>query len=268
VGADRGANREVGATVTAAVIGLPAGATAEWFTKMTRTKEILLRSQQAYASLSSYVGTTLVEISGVFPSTTISGTATAKVTYLRPGKIRIEGKTTPIHPENPDSGAPFTIISDGKKVWKSWSVENSGQYRETTSLVEAIQSMAGVTQNAAKTIPMLLFQLQGLHHDQSSPKKQFLEVFADRAVVDGDERVKGKDCYRVVSSQPFGTWTFWIDSDHFLLRRLESKESNTQISSFTASKGSRAQSVVRKEIFTIEKVNIQLDDRLFQDPTR
>jgi outer membrane lipoprotein-sorting protein len=226
-------------------------------------KDILLRSQKTYTGLRSFVGTVSVTSTASSSQLTIVQKATAKITFVRPDKIRIEGKTTPIYPSDPESGVPFCIASNGKHTWLAWQSVNKDTFEPATNITEAIDSMSGVTQNATKTIPALLLQLNGLHPDPSNMEKQFFEVFAEKAVVVDREVYNGRDCYRVVSHRPFGTWTFWVDAESFLLRRLESRQSNAQIRGYTASTSSNIQLKVNNDVFTIDALNINVDDKLF-----
>ncbi len=65
--------------------------------------EILKESAATYASLKSYVGTTVVRSKAEIGDTKLDQTSKAGIVFSRPSNFRIEGKMT--------HGASFTIIS-------------------------------------------------------------------------------------------------------------------------------------------------------------
>ena len=80
-------------------------------------EQILEKSEAAYLALKSYEGTTTVNSVIDAGSLKMEQTAAAKITFARPGKIRIEGTTTgtksPALPRM--AGNPYAIVSDGKR---------------------------------------------------------------------------------------------------------------------------------------------------------
>ena len=81
--------------------------------------DILKKSEAAYAAVKTFVGTTIVRGHSEIGGTKLEQISSAKVTFVRPGKVRIEGLTAG-RATSFKEGRPFTIVSDGKKTWKSW----------------------------------------------------------------------------------------------------------------------------------------------------
>src|SRR5262245_20213154 len=89
----------------------------------TNATDIFQKSEAAYAAVKTYVGTTTVRGKADFGVMNLEQTSSAKVSFIRPGKIRIEGRTSGRDPAGRD-GQPFTILSDGTTTWKSWVIQN------------------------------------------------------------------------------------------------------------------------------------------------
>ncbi len=242
--------------------------------------EILRRSRQAYAALRSYVGTTTVQSRTVVNAATLSQTANAKVTFVRPGQIRIEGKDV--------QGQPFSIVSDGTQTWLAWGAQHDGQFRKADSLEKAVSTMTGVAALAPTTLPAALIPLQW-----GTPWTMNAEA---RSL--GLETLAGVECYKVVVKSPPGsavpgTRTFWLDTKSFLLRQLREEQDAQDLAQMQdrmekimaerAGKGSdaekahtekirgmlKAQSMKSRDViqsFQIERVNATIDTKLFQDP--
>jgi outer membrane lipoprotein-sorting protein len=231
-------------------------------------QRILLGSQRAYQALSSYIGVSTTESAAVFPSNVMVATAMGRIAFRRPGRIRIEGKTAPVHPEDPSSGTPYTIISDGSKTWLSWALSGGGAFRQVSTVEQAIDEMTGVSQGAASTVPVILLNLTGKHPGVTAQEKGFLGAFAQGSALLGRERLRGKECYRIRVSRAAGTWDFWIDTKSMLAMQIETMQDQSQIRAFSASRDSRITRLTRREVFTIEAVNTRIPESTFQDPTR
>jgi len=214
--------------------------------------------------LHSYVGMTDVTSTATYSDNTVIQHSGCLVTFARPHKIRMEGKTAPVYPWDADSGAPFTIISNGDRTWRSWALDNDGAFRMMVSVEEAIDEMAGVTRGASQTIPRILLELPEAHLSAAGSGKPFLESFADRAEFAACEELEGQACDCVVSEQPFGTWTLWIDAETLLLRRLETRKDNAEIRKFTASRKSRIIESVAREAYEVRPVDVPMDDAVFR----
>lgn len=108
-------------------------------------EQLLHRSQMAYASLTSYIGTTTVKTAHVMNGALFTQSAIAKVTFLSPDRIRIEGKDS--------SGRAFVIVSDAGAAWLSWEFKNRGAFEQAESLEMAVASMTGVASSAPTISP-------------------------------------------------------------------------------------------------------------------
>jgi hypothetical protein len=244
--------------------------------------EILRRSRKAYAALRAYVGTTTVQSKTVVSAATLSQTANAKITFVRPGQIRIEGKDV--------QGQPFSIVSDGKQTWLAWAAQHNGQFRKADSLEKAVSAMTGVAALAPTTIPAALIPLEW-----GTPWTMNAEA---RSL--GLETLAGVDCYKVVVKSPPGsalpgTRTFWLDPKSFLLRQLREEQDEQDMAQMQdrmekmmaerAGKGSDAEKAHTEKIrgmlkaqlmksrdiiqsFQIDRLNTAIDTKLFQDPSK
>ena len=228
--------------------------------------EILTKSENAYAALKSYVGTTTVKSNAVINDMHIAQTAMAKIVFSRPGKIRIEGKDT--------SGQAFTIVSDGKGTWSSWAIKNKGAFERSQSVEMAIAGMTGVAAGAPTQIPAALMKLNW----------GYPFVRAKDSKLEGREKIRGADCYRVVSKTPAGRTRYWVDSRNFLLRQMKEEQDENELAELQRKVEEEAGKTLREQgiempkfamksretlhSFAIEKINVSIDPKLFQDPTK
>lgn len=229
-------------------------------------EEVLLRSQNTYAALTSYVGSTKVESTVIFPQNKLVQSSTARITFMHPKLLRIEGKTTPVYPWIRDSGAPYKVVTNGETVWRTLSLSNSRGVQTTHAIEDVLEGLAGVTQDAAKTLPIILLQIKGHNPGPHAADKRFLEFFAKGALISGQEVIGGRSCYRVASKRVFGVWTFWVDTSSFLLRQLEERQTNAQIRLYTASKSSGIKLSIVRQTYSIERTNADVDMAIFSKP--
>src|SRR5262245_14045632 len=180
---------------------------------LTNAGDILQKSEAAYAAVKTYVGTTTVRGKADFGVMNLEQTSSAKVSFVRPGKIRIEGRTAGRDPAGRD-GQPFTILSDGTTTWRSWAIQNGGAYSVVQNIPMA--GMAGVAQGSVEGIPAALMKSDGAwtggHDPYAIPRMS-------QTAVAGREKIDGADCYKLVAKNPkHADVTLWIDSKSFLLR--------------------------------------------------
>jgi len=225
----------------------------------------------------TYVGTTTVRGKADFGVTKLEQVSTAKVTFMRPGKVRIEGRTASRDPSGKD-GHPFALVSDGKTTWKSWAIQNKGAFAEVKNVSSA--GMGGVAQGAAEGIPAALMKSDGAWVGGSDP---FIVPRLSEAKLAGHEQIDGADCYKLVAKNPkLGDVTMWIDSKSFLLRQMMRESNETQLAE-GAKKADEYLKKVGKErpgnvpaiksksdvfSFTIDQVDGSVDEKLFIDPTK
>ncbi len=223
--------------------------------------EILKKSQEAYAALNAYVGTTTVQSRAEIGGTKLDQTASAKITFLRPGKIHIDGKDT--------SGKAFKIVSDGKTTWSSWALlQNQGAFKEVEGVELAVASKTGVAAGAPTHIPAILMKL-GL--------RNFFPT-AKGAKLDGREKIAGKECFKVVSETPFHNHTFWVDTSSFMIRQFQEEQDEKQCAELAKRVAAFEKKAVlpanlaiksREEIHSFAFDNKPtVDEQLFQDPTK
>ena len=231
--------------------------------------DIIAKSEAAYAAVKSYEGTTTVRSKSEIGDSKLDQTATAKITFVRPGKMRIEGKDT--------GSRPYAIISDGKDTWRSWPLENAGAFKKDQSLMMAVATMTGVAGLAPTYIHSAL-----MTPGAASP---FAIGRTGTAKLMGHEKVDGADCHIVVADASSAKNTYWIDSATFLLRRMKEEQNEKQLAAASeraqeamknVGKGKnlpdisamKLKSMERVHSFQIDRVNGTPDAKLFADPTK
>jgi outer membrane lipoprotein-sorting protein len=208
--------------------------------------EVIAKSEAAYAAVKTYYGTTTVRRTTDFGDRKRDEVSTAKITFVRPGKVRIRGKTA--------DGHPFMIVSDGTKTWTSWALRNKGEFEEVKSVRSA--GMGGVALGAAEGIPAALMKGDGAQFFGDYP---FFVPRRSPTKVAGLEKIDGNVCYELAAKNPkFGNVTLWIDAKSFLLRQMKSESTHV----------GPIKSISSIFSFTIDKVDDPVDERLFADPTQ
>ncbi len=224
---------------TAVVIGLSAYAVAHAMT-LTRTKtpqvaisttlllpghtlrpaaaltstQVSERCRAAYAVLTSYQGTTTVEVHSLIAGAKDDyETCSASIQFARPGKIHAEA-TIPV-------GQTIAYISDGAGTEESSPalLGESRDWKKFSSTEMAISGATGVAQNAATTIPALL-----LSETRSGMIPLPLDVGRNADAEVREDTVDGQDCYvltaHLKTSEIAETISVWINEKTYLLRRL------------------------------------------------
>lgn len=152
--------------------------------------QVLKRSQAAYDAVSSLEETVRGDIGG-------SG-ADAHISFVRPGKLRVTGKSM--------FGAPYELLVTGGKTW----VFNGGSWSTAQSPEMGIATITGISANTGTHVPAALLHASfgGLKSMQASPTTVKLV------------NVRGHSLYRVSATQPFST-SLWIDAKTFFLVKSE-----------------------------------------------
>jgi len=177
--------------------------------------DILKKSEAAYAAVKTYVGTTIVQGKSEIGGTKVEQTSSAKVTFMRPGKVRIEGQTAS-QGTSFKGGHPFTIVSDGKKTWSAWPLQHNGAFVEVSSVSGA--GKGSVAQGAAELMASALMKSDGAWTGGSDP---FIVPRLEGSKVEGHEAIDAADCFKLISKHAeLGDVTLWIDSKTFLLRQI------------------------------------------------
>lgn len=170
-------------------------------------EQVLLKSEQAYRSLKSYLGTSAVISVIDFGDHKLLDTASADIEFSRPGKLHIYG-------------GGFSIISDGQKTWISRKSKDGGAFQEVENATMAIATTGSVS-IAAKLIPAALGEVDIAWGFSAKLRKS--------AELQGHESIAGEDCLKVQAEQDHSTWTFWISSRDFLLRQAREEEDEAQL---------------------------------------
>jgi outer membrane lipoprotein-sorting protein len=161
-------------------------------------RQVLDRSEAAYAALSSVTADVTATINGV-------GT-TVHVSYARPAGLRIDGTSIA---SSRWSAHTIGLVFDGTTTWvqlfDAWSVQ---QPMPGVSNVElGLAGMNGLTSGAASPLPALLLNRPLNYPYPSTPT-------LPHPVLD---KVDGHPAYRVDSPRPQMVTSFWIDATTFLL---------------------------------------------------
>ena len=182
--------------------------------RILTAQQIATRSQDAYAALSSYQGTTTV----VTMNSAINGApseyhTSANVLFARPGRIRAVGTDM--------GGFPFTYVSNGTATVEQ--VNATGKTWKTVASAEmALGSVTGIALSAATTVPALLLGTRW-----GTP----LTLGTTPEAEVREDGVDGHSCYVLTSHRMTGkntmTESVWIDEKTFLLRRLVSDSDNS-----------------------------------------
>jgi hypothetical protein len=165
-------------------------------------------------------------------SSELRSSATTIVRFRRPADAwRLQGKTTQVRPWEPDSGAPYELIAEGKDATLSLSIMNGGRAQPFKGVVPALEALRGITRETANVVPDML-----LHEPFEEPRwnrsrKPFLSYLAERARLENEEAFDGYECYRVQSERETGTWTLWIDKQSLLPRGVKRTKDGSQIKS-------------------------------------
>ena len=245
-------------------------------------EDILRKSQAAYAALQYYEGTTTVSGRTIVSGATLEQKASARISFLRPERIRIDGRDV--------RDQPFSIVSDGKNTWLAVAFQQDGRYRKVESLESAIAAVTGIAAQAPTIIPAALIPLAW----------GFPWTLTEEAKLLGREHVAGASCYKIaVKAAPgsplAGTRTFWVDGTSFLLRQLREQQDEQDLARMRvemrqmleervaeAPEAEKQQLERVRELFAaapiksrdtvhsfrIERIDGALDPKLFEDPTK
>ena len=243
--------------------GLPAVIKEDGIANELTASAILLQSQSAYDQLKSYWGT--IDVTSALTAGEPPQRAEAQVVFKRPEFMRIDGKTTPVLPWDPTSQSDFIILSDGAAVW-DWDelMQKTKVLTPSPGIVASLKKFTGVSQGASSTLPSILLKASKSTHPYLSDR--LLAAMAVGAVLEGQESIDGAPCYRVSNQHVSGTYTFWVDRELFLLRKLQRERAPKQPIRFEPAlfSGAYSVSVNVVEHYTIESINEELDDELFK----
>lgn len=180
--------------------------------------ELAKRCQGAYAALDSYSGTTTVVTSGTVGGTPCKFETSARIQFVRPRKVRIEGNTMV-------PNVNFSIVSDGERTWAT-SIADPEKWERAESIEMAIGAFTGVSGMAVTTIASILI-------DSDFGNSIWLLSGAKVAL----ETIEGRLVYRANVSTASQDVTYWIDAESFLLVRRRTLGSYSNIDALQLAPG-------------------------------
>jgi len=229
--------------------------------KTLTAPQIAARSREAYAALTSYRGDATVTAQGVNGSdpTVHEYHTSATIQFVRPGKIRAEGKDS--------SGGPFTYVSNGVAAALATAYQpgaNKDGWNTLPNAEAAVASVTGTALRSATTIPSILLGINW--GDPLTKGTQYAQEVRE-------DRVGGRLCYVLTTQAAISelptTRSLWIDEKTFLLCRSVSDSSG--ILQLPAHAGQGPSSIAMKshddERFTNERLNENIPDSTFTLPT-
>jgi len=123
--------------------------------KLLTAEEIIQRCSRTYSNARSFTGRTQVSTVLVMPgSPKVQMSAEARIAFVRPGKLRVEGSATATMPGTTTQQTTYLVVSDGKKSWLKTSL--LPRVEESTDVSTHIAAVTGIGQNAPTTLPALL----------------------------------------------------------------------------------------------------------------
>lgn len=185
-----------------------------------QTLETLLeRIRQVYAGAKTYRDTGVVTTTFFKPDGAVMMTAKKpfSTAFVRPNRFRFEYSETRRGDERPSR---YLIARDDTgKVQRWWDVQPGVQ--EGGNLFMALAGATGVSDGSANTVPSLLLTDQ--RHGGNWTQLKGLERL-------DDAETAGRRCHRVKRTIPAipntpakgSIFTYWVDAETFLLRRIES----------------------------------------------
>jgi hypothetical protein len=217
--------------------------------------KILLASDHAYARLQSYIGTVSLESVTDFERGPFRETRKLKVFFQRPGKIRLEGIVT--------NSGEFVILSDGQAT----NVFGLGLDGTRNTVQDALLEFSGVSLGTSEMLPSFLLETTWRRETFALPYGALLPAFATKASMTGEEKVGEHQCYRIVCSREIATWTFYVDKETLLIRRLDEDVSDRQMRVQRELGGGGFTGSIRStrdvQLFEVEQVNVKLDEAIF-----
>ena len=177
--------------------------------KATTGREVFNRMITAYGKASSYADAGAVHLVAEAGSQkVIDNTWNYSLTLVRPNKIRVQAYQA-------------MLVCDGKKLYGSLEsqpgqvLERPAPRRLTLRSLFADRVLAmGLAQGVAGPMPQLLLLLA------DEPMKALLQDSTEDPTLSEPGEIDGRKCYRVQLKRSFGTTTFWVDQENFILRRV------------------------------------------------
>lgn len=119
-----------------------------------------------------------------------AGAGTAHISFVRPNRLRVAGKSL--------FGSPYDLVSDGRATW----IDISGNWTKQQNAEMGIASITGISGNAGTMVPSTLLHARWGSFSGLSQTK--LAVSTDK--------VNGRPTYRIRSTGGAIPTTLWIDA--------------------------------------------------------
>jgi hypothetical protein len=223
-------------------------------------RDILLRSREAYDALTSYRGTILVQGQYRYVGRRFTAPLNGSVSYSSPNRILIswrEGLT----------GMSDQLVSDGERYWAP-DTASSGSPVDSTSLKDVLVECTGVSSGITTMLPAILLRSEFEQDTLFLPGGERLTAFASDATLAGKETIDGHECYRVECNKDVASWTFWVDTESHLLRRVQETVTSKQLAvQRTRGGGGASGEIVSYSIsqaFTIDEIDGPIDQAQFR----
>lgn len=212
-------------------------------------QQVMEKCRQAYDALKTYQGTSLVTLKSDASGKPVTMKTSARIQFVRPGKIYVEGKDL--------AGNPYGYLCDGKNVYQT----NPGGkgWQTVRDAATAIAGATGISGSAGSTIPAALMNI-----NWGNPFRSGYQAEAKVAT----ETIAGRPAYRLKLHSPVGESTFWVDRQTFLLVKIYQVQDLGKI--FLGQPRSRQTPKGRMEsthLFTDVKTNANIPASVFVKPT-
>jgi len=191
---------------------------------------------------------------------TLRQSNTATIAFEQPNRIRIETYDS--------NSAPVKLVSDGSNAWVSFTQGSQRQWRARANVSDAMLELKGVTLDITTTLPSILLQTNWNVDSFFFPKGQLLHAFATSARLDGTTFVDAHECYQVTCERSIATWTFYVDTENYLIRRVDESSSLSQFAAQRANGGGGYSGTLTQshisQVFEIQSIDASVDPNLFQ----
>jgi hypothetical protein len=225
-------------------------------------RDILLRSREAYDALTSYRGTIVVQGQYRYVGRTFTEPLNGSVSYSSPNRILIswrEGLT----------GMSEQLVCDGERYWAP-DTASAGSPVDSTGLKDLLVEWTGVSSGITTMLPAILLRSEFEQDTLFLPAGERLTAFAGDATLVGKETIDGHECYRVECNKDVASWTFWVDTESHLLRRVQETVTTKQMAvQRTRGGGGASGEIVSYSIsqaFTIDEIDGPIDQAQFSPP--
>ncbi|GIV21552.1 MAG: hypothetical protein KatS3mg023_3303 [Armatimonadota bacterium] len=226
--------------------------------KLLTAEEIIQRCARTYSNARSFTGHTQVSTVLAMPgSPKVQMSAEARIAFVRPGKLRVEGFMMTAMPTTATPKNTFLVVSNGNRSWLKTSLRP--QVEESSDVSMHIAAVTGIGLGAPTTLPALLMGQMWGYPLTGTPRLL------------GRQRVRGMECYKISLESPIGQTTVWIDTSQFLLQRMHQKHDMKAIRNRTpkppgAQAGSLPEQMEITYEFLEQKVNPPVPETLFRKP--